>query len=111
MSWCANECGCIEDGIVPQYASCVTGSQWFKDRGQWADGSEEPVPGMLIFFDWDSPNGESGPQDGMADHTGIVEKVENGIVYTVEGNTGDRVVINQYPVGYYEILGYGIPAY
>ena len=65
--------------------------QWFKDRGQWLDGSAEPVPGMIIFFDWDN-KGSSGAQDGESDHVGIVEKVENSIVYTVEGNS----------VGHYE---------
>lgn len=55
--------------------------------------------------------GSSGPQDGLSDHTGIVEKVENGIVYTVEGNSGDSCRINQYAVGHYEILGYGAPQY
>ena len=111
VSWCANECGYIETGVIPKYAGCVNGVQWFKNRGQWADGSEEPVPGMIIFFDWDSPSGESGPQDGQSDHTGIVQKVEGGRVYTVEGNSGDSCRINSYPVGYYEILGYGVPAY
>lgn len=111
VSWCANECSYIDTGIIPKYAVCVNGVQWFKDRGQWIDGSAEPVPGMIIFFDWDSPDGSSGPQDGLSDHTGIVEKVENGIVYTVEGNSGDSCRINQYPVGYYEILGYGVPQY
>ena len=111
VSWCANECGYIDEGIIPKYAGCVNGVQWFKDRGQWLDGSEEPVPGMIIFFDWDSPDGASGPQDGLSDHTGIVQKVENGIVYTVEGNTSDSVNTRQYSVGHYEILGYGIPAY
>ena len=56
----------------------------------------------------DSPNGESGPQDGESDHTGIVEKVENGIVYTVEGNSGDSCRQCQRAVGNYEILGYGV---
>lgn len=111
VSWCANECGYIDTGVIPKYAGCVNGVQWFKDRGQWMDGSAEPVPGMIIFFDWDSPDGSSGPQDGLSDHTGIVQKVENGIVYTVEGNSGDSVRVNQYPVGHYEILGYGIPQY
>ena len=50
-------------------------------------------------------------QDGQSDHVGIVEKVENGIVYTVEGNSGDSCRQNQYPVGHYEILGYGVPQY
>lgn len=58
-----------------------------------------------------SNKGSSGPQDGESDHTGIVERVEDGIVYTVEGNSGDSCRENHYAVGYYEILGYGIPAY
>lgn len=111
VSWCANECGYSDTGVIPKYAGCVNGVQWFKDRGQWVDGSAEPVAGMIIFFDWDSPDGTSGPQDGQSDHTGIVQKVENGIVYTVEGNSGDSVRINQYSVGHYEILGYGVPQY
>ena len=105
VSWCANECGYIDTGVIPQYAGCVNGVQWFKDRGQWMDGSAEPAPGMIIFFDWDDENG----QDGLSDHTGIVEKVENGRVYTVEGNSGDSVRQNSYPVGHYEVLGYGCP--
>lgn len=110
VSWCANECGYIDTGVIPKYAGCVNGVQWFKDRGQWIDGSSEPAAGMIIFFDWDN-RGSSGPQDGLSDHTGIVQKVENGIVYTVEGNSGDSVRINQYAVGHYEILGYGVPAF
>ena len=63
---------------------------------------------FTTIIDWNDPNGASGPQDGEADHVGIVEKCENGIVYTIEGNSGDACRQNQYPVGYYEILGYGI---
>lgn len=33
VSWCANECGYIETGIIPKYASCVNGVQWFKIVG------------------------------------------------------------------------------
>ena len=110
VSWCADQCGYIDTGVVPKYAGCVNGVQWFKDRGQWIDGSAEPVPGMIIFFDWDN-KGSSGPQDGQSDHTGIVQKVEDGIVYTVEGNSGDSCRVNQYSVGHYEILGYGVPNY
>ncbi len=110
VSWCANECGYIDDGIIPKFAGCVYGTQWFKDKGQWVDNSVEPTSGMIIFFDWDNRGG-SGPQDGLADHVGIVEKVESGTVYTVEGNSGDSVKVNTYPVGHYEILGYGVPRY
>ena len=110
VSWCANECGYIDSGVIPKFAGCVNGVQWFKDRGQWQDGSFEPSAGQIIFFDWDN-KGSSGPQDGQSDHVGIVEKCENGIVYTIEGNSGDSCRQNQYPVGHYEILGYGVPSY
>ena len=110
VSWCANECGYIDAGVIPKFAGCVWGVEWFRDRGLWQDNSYEPRPGDIIFFDWDN-KGSSGPQDGESDHVGIVEKVENGTVYTVEGNSGDSCRENHYAIGYYEILGYGMPQY
>ena len=109
VSWCANECGYIDAGVIPKFAGCINGVNWFKERGQWADNSAEPTPGMIIFFDWDDE--DEGGQDGLSDHVGIVEKVENGRIYTIEGNSGDSCRQKSYPMGYYEILGYGIPAY
>ena len=103
VSWCANECGYIDAGIIPKYAGCVNGAQWFKDRGQWADRNYEPAPGTIIFFDWEG--------DGETDHTGIVQKCENGTVYTVEGNSNDTCRQKEYSVGSSLIYGYGIPAY
>ena len=111
VSWCADQCGYIDTGVMPKFAGCVQGSQWFKDRGRWQDHSYTPNAGDVIFFDWDNPGGFSGPQDGVPDHVGIVERVENGRVYTVEGNSGDKCVQRSYPVGYYEIWGYGCPIY
>ena len=110
VSWCADQCGYIDAGIIPKFSGCVTGVNWFRGQNRWLDGSAEPNPGMIIFFDWDNKGG-SGPQDGLADHVGIVQRVENGIVYTIEGNSGDSCRQNQYPVGHYEILGYGVIAY
>ena len=103
VSWCANECGYIDTGVIPKVAGCVLGSQWFKDRGQWQDGSFEPSAGHIIFFDWEG--------DGETGHVGIVECVENGTVYTVEGNSGDTCRQNSYAIGSSVIYGYGIPAY
>ena len=65
---------------------------------------------MIIFFDWDN-KGHSGPQDGQSDHVGIVWKVEDGIIYTVEGNSGNACRERQYAIGHAEIYGYGTPAY
>ena len=77
VSWCANECGYLERGVIPKFASCAVGIQWFQTRGQWQDGDYEPRPGDLIFFDW---NDKGMGQDGIPDHVGIVQKMENGIV-------------------------------
>lgn len=72
------------------------------------DGSEESLPGAFTFFDWDSPNSLSGPQDNDPDHVGIVEKAEEGYVYTIEGNISKDVIQRRFLVGYYEIMGYGL---
>ena len=111
VSWCGNECGYIENGIMPNTISCVTGMNWYKERGQWIDGNQEPLPGMIIFYDWDDPDGEFGPQDGKPDHTGIVEKVENGVIWIIEGNSGDSCRRSQHTVGEYVIIGYGCPLF
>lgn len=103
VSWCADQCGYIERGIIPKFSGCVDGSNWFKGNGQWQDRNYEPQAGDIIFFDWEG--------DGETDHVGIVEKCENGVVYTVEGNSGDACRQNQYTVGSSSIYGYGVPAY
>ena len=77
VSWCADQCGYIESGLVPKFAGCVDGANWFKSNGKWQDRTYEPKAGDIIFFDWEG--------DGTTDHVGIVEKCENGTVYTVEG--------------------------
>ena len=107
VSWCADQCGYIDMGVCPKFAGCGNGVQWFQEREQWLDGSAEPAPGMIIFFDWDNKDG-SGPQDGEADHVGIVECVRDGAVYTIEGNSNDFCRRNSYAVGSRQILGYGI---
>ena len=103
VSWCADQCGYIESGLVPKFAGCVDGANWFKSNGKWQDRTYEPKTGDIIFFDWEG--------DGTTDHVGIVEKCENGTVYTVEGNSGDACKQRQYTVGSSNIYGYGIPAY
>ena len=103
VSWCADQCGYIESGLVPKFAGCVDGANWFKSNGKWQDRTYEPKVGDIIFFDWEG--------DGTTDHVGIVEKCENGTVYTVEGNSSDACKQRQYTVGSSNIYGYGIPAY
>lgn len=62
------------------------------------------IHGDIIFFDWEL--------DGHSDHVGIVEKYQDGKVYTIEGNTtGDVCKQNEYNVDSAVIMGYGTPMY
>lgn len=103
VSWCANEGGYIESGIIPKFAGCINGSQWFMNNNQWADRNYEPSAGDIIFFDWEN--------DGITDHVGFVQRTENGMVYTIEGNSSDQCRQRSYSVGSNVIYGYGLPAY
>ncbi|MEY8495326.1 lysozyme family protein [Lachnospiraceae bacterium 29-91] len=103
VSWCSEQCGYLESGIIPKFSLCSDGVNWFKGKGQWQDKNYEPQAGDIIFFDWGN--------DGSIDHVGIVEKCENGTVYTVEGNSGDACRQQSYPVGSSSIYGYGCPNY
>lgn len=37
VSWCANECGYIEAGVIPKFAGCANGVNWFKACDLWRD--------------------------------------------------------------------------
>lgn len=103
VSWCADQCGYIEAGVIPKFSLCSAGMEWFESRGQFMDGSYVPASGDLVFFDWKN--------DGSIDHVGIVESVVDGTIYTIEGNSGDKVARRSYPIGYGQIVGYGVPTY
>lgn len=103
ISWCANEVGYIDNGLIPKFSGCAQGEQWFKDRSQWFDKTYEPQTGTIIFFDWE--------QDGTTDHVGIVVKYEDNKIYTIEGNSNDECKQNVYQYSSDVIYGYGVPAY
>lgn len=103
VSWCAEQCGYIDAGLIPRFEGVRPGAEWFKDSGQWQGRDYAPRPGDIIFFDWEN--------DGLADHVGIVKSCENGVVLTIEGNSGDACRENSYPVGSTVIYGYGVPLY
>lgn len=103
VSWCADQCGYLDAGILPKMEGVRPYVDWFIQHDQWQGRDFEPSPGDIIFFDWES--------DGLADHVGIVEKVENGLIYTVEGNSGDRCIENRYYLGSAPVYEVGLPLY
>jgi len=80
-------------------------ARYFKDKGLWYT---DPQPGDQVFFE----------NSVRIYHTGIVERVTYGRVYTIEGNTGGAagVVANgggvwekTYSLSHQGIAGYGRP--
>ena len=112
VSWCANECGYIEKGIIPKFSVCTDGISWFKEKNEWHDRGESyyPIIGDIIFFDWYDENGN---QDGTSDHVGIVTRtdVENRNIYTIEGNTSNKCAERMYSFDDLQVMGYGSPKY
>lgn len=109
VSWCADQCGYINTGVFPKFASCTDGIEsYFKPNNiYWPvkeRGAYVPSPGNLIFFDW-------SPGDGKPDHIGFVERYENGIVYTIEGNYSNSVKQRAISIYSDEILGFAFPDY
>ena len=100
VSWCANQSG-ISTEIIPRYASCTVGRNWFEERGLFKYKEEyTPKAGDIIFF----------LSDG-AGHTGIVINCDGSRVYTIEGNTSDMCAKRSYDLNWHTITGYGTPDY
>lgn len=100
VSWCADQCGYLEMGVVPKFSVVGDGANWFKARHRWAGGGHKPSPGDIIFFDFE--------KDGELDHVGIVESCDGRVVTTIEGNSSNACKQLTYRVGGSQIAGYGL---
>ncbi len=107
VSWCARMSG-VPKTEIPNFASCNSGGvSWFKNHNAWKNGSYTPLPGDIVFFDFDEGSG----YDGQAEHVGIVESVDDYYVYTIEGNTSNEMVERKQRPRDRSILGYGVPQF
>lgn len=81
--WCANQIG-ILNSLIPKCNNVGVLRDWYKARGLYhLKTSYTPKAGDLIIFK-------------NAFHTGIVERVESGKIWTIEGNSKDKVSNNTY---------------
>ncbi len=103
ISYCADKVDISQD-IIKRFASCTTGFNWFKEKGQATREHITPRPGDIIFFVW--TRNETTP-----DHVGLVEYVENNKVHTIEGNRSDKVQRFEYNLDNWQIYGYAQPDY
>ncbi len=105
VSWCLVQAGAGEraGGL---FASCTLWLEELTELGQYRTRSTgySPKAGDLIFF-------RSSGTARASDHVGIVRYVKNGRVYTVEGNSSDRVSLRDYALTDTYIVGYGLPSY
>ena len=85
----------------------VNSAKLYQKKGAWYT---TPEIGDQIFF----------RNDTRICHTGLVENVAGGKVYTIEGNTSDKSILEpnggcvarkSYPLNYDKIAGYGRPLY
>ena len=81
----------------------------FKEKGIWTeDGAITPQPGDIIVFSWRK---NAQPNDEYSSHIGVVEKVVNGTIHTIEGNSSEQVARRTYAVGDGRIRGFARPKY
>ena len=96
-------------GLIGRECGVERHIQIFKRLGIWnEDGASTPKAGDIITFNWDQ---NSQPNNGFADHIGIVESVSNGIIHTIEGNSNNQVRRNTYRIGHGNIRGFATPRY
>lgn len=105
VDWCFLHLGGSKE--KGEWLECQTGlygagCEWSSNCYRWAGRFDKnPKPGDQIFF------GKTGAEE----HTGIVEKVENGKVYTIEGNASNQVKRCTYSLTSSRIVGYGHPRF
>lgn len=82
----------------------------FKAAGIWNEnGTIKPKKGDIICYNWDE---DTQPNNGYADHIGLIEKVNGENFLTViEGNYDNAVKRRTIPVGWGYIRGYARPKY
>lgn len=110
VSWCADQCGYIDTGLIPMFISTSEGISAFKSKGEWMNRFGTPAPGMIVFFDF-IDNDLNFQRDGWADHVGIVASVNDGYITCIEGNYKNTCVMTQYEMNSVNIIGYGTPSY
>lgn len=102
VSWLANQVG-ILNNLIPKQSYVPTMVSWFKNKGLFKSRGSLVSKGDIIFFDYNF--------NGTPDHVGIVEKIENGIITTIEGNKSKMVKRCTYNINNNGIFGFGIVKY
>lgn len=115
-SWCAAyvsavAIACEVTDRIPTECSCGQQIKLLQTIGCWQEkDSYFPLPGDLIYYDWDAPFAFDDCT-GWPDHVGIVVGTFGPMIKVIEGNLSDSVAYRYIPVNNPRIRGYGIPDY
>lgn len=111
VDWCFYQlCGKSKD--KSEYLECQTGNygagcgfsmKYYKAAGRF---DKTPKVGDQIFFKYNLND-----TSYTADHTGIVVRVTDKLIETIEGNSGNEVRHKVYQLNDKTIIGYGHPRY
>ena len=113
VSWCANQAG-IPNSVIPKFAACSIGINWFKNVNQWHDskyygGSYTPKKGDVIFYrDYGSTS--------LSTHVGLVAGLNGVYINAIEGNSTNSAVCEfthneARRIDSAYVIGYGTPTY
>lgn len=104
VSWLAYKNGVLYSHI-PKFIWVKKGVDYYRDKGELKfPKNYTPKPGDIIFFNWNN--------NPVIDHVGIVEKVQNGYVYSIEGNVQYKwVKRRRLKATSRFIYAYGVPDY
>lgn len=95
--------------IIPIECSCQRKIELWKKLGCWdEDGTTIPKIGDYCYYNWDD---STQPNDGWADHEGIVVAVTSTTFTLIEGNNNDAVSYRTVKIGWGYIRGFGRPDY
>lgn len=112
VTWCADQCGLIEMGIVPKTASVAELHAWYEAKGLYHEkAGYVPMTGDIILF-----------EGAGSSHTGLVEAYDAAAstVTVIEGNTrggtpfdhhASRVTRNTYSLASPRITAFCSPDY
>lgn len=99
-AWCADFATFVarENGSnIPNFSGVSQILDWGRKNNKFSTTAKA---GDIVIFKGKNRNGK------QVSHTGIVSKVENGKVYTIEGNTSDKVAERSYSLSDSRITGY-----
>lgn len=103
-NWCAMFiCFClhyadIPTAYFPHDANCQEWKEKLQYIGVYENRTYVPETGDLVFFSTD--------RSRIPGHVGIVYKVTDTTICTIEGNTENHVTYSYYSLGYSKIVGY-----